>query len=473
MSLPFWHHKKAVSILGLFILGGVASYFALHHFRLLSSKVVMPSNSASLDPAVQELVRIKAAAVTDRPEDASAHGDLGLVYEANSLWQEARACYEIASKIDPNEMLWKLHLAIAYRQTGAYNTALLLLNDLANRDPNVSYIQQRLGQAMLENGDLNGAEKAFRKLIDVAPNATQGYTGLSDILLQRGDYQHAIKLLETAVSLDPKYRTSHYLLGRAYQRLGMFDKAEAELLEGKNASIVFLPDPGSEKIRQYAVNLTTRLQMAKDDLNEGRSQQAAQLLKETLVYHPENVSLLNNLAVAYMRVGEIQQAEALLSKAQRQREGQFMTAINYSSLMLRTNRPLEALQHADNAIELAPNLDQAYFSRALALSRLGRYQEALVATQKTSDLNSQNPQAPALAGDLYMKLIDYEHAKQAYQIALKSDPKMLPALLGYARACMALHQYSEVETALVRARQIAPNHPLVQQIEQQFQRVVR
>ncbi len=466
------HYKKPVFAILLLILIGIAGYFAWFYFRP-TPKITLPSNLMRLDPAVQELVRSKLAVAAEQPRNASVHGDLGLVYEANLLWQEARACFETACELDPDDMLWKLHLAIACRETGDYEEALKRLRNLVKQDPNVSYLQQRLGHALLENGDLNGAESAFRKLIDLASNAPQGYAALGDVLLQKQDYHQAAQLLEKAVALEPNYRTSHYLLGSAYQRLGLPEKAEAELTQGTNAFIQFLPDPTSATVRQYAVNLTARLQQAQEELRGDNAKQAAQMLEETLVHHPENVSLLNNLAVAYMNMGELQKAEGLLGKAQQQHDGQFMTAINFSSLMLRANRAQQALDYADYAIALAPKMDQAYFSRGLALGRLGRTPEALLNIEEALRRSPQNPKNHAFAGDLYMKLGDHSKAQQAYQSALKLDPKMLPALVGNGRANMALGRYSEAESALAQARLIAPDHPLVRQFEQQLRRKVQ
>ena len=293
-------NKSPLFIILLLTAIGIASYFAWAHFRPVPA-VILPPNLTRLDPAVQELIRLKAANVAAQPRDASGHGDLGFCYEANSLWQEARASFATASMLAPEEMLWKLHLAIAYRQTGAYEEALESLTNLARQYPDASHIQQRLGHALSENGDLKGAESAFQKLIALLPDSPYGYSGLGDVLLQMHDHQQAVQLLEKAVSLDPGYRTSHYLLGTAYLRLGLREKAEKELTQGTNATIQFLPDPASATVRQYAVNLTARVQQAEEELRIGNPKEAALLLEQALSHHPKNVTVLNNLAIAYMR----------------------------------------------------------------------------------------------------------------------------------------------------------------------------
>ena len=458
--------KPIYFIMILMVIGG-AGYLAWLYFRP-TPEVVLPQNLARLDPAVQALIRSKAVVAKAQPHDASAHGDLGLVYEANLLWPEARRCFETAAKLDPNEMPWQLHLALAHRQTGAPAEALERLRNLAKKNPAASYLQQRLGQMLLETGDLNEAESAFRKLIDLAPNTAPGYIGLGDILLQKKDDQQAVPLLEKAVALEPNYKTAHYLLGTAYQRLGLQEKAEIELAQGLNASVRFLPDPASARVQQYAVNLTARLQQAQEALHQGNAQHAVQLLEEIRAQHSENVSLLNELAVAYMRLGQFNEAKELLRQAQQRPDGQYMTMINFSALLFRADQPQQALAYADSAIGLAPKMEQGYFSRSQALWRMNRYQEALASLQEALRLNPINSQSLSFAGDLFMKIGNHEKARASYQSALKLDVKMLPALVGLAKANWELGRHAEAQDAFAQARSVAPEHPLVRRLEQQL-----
>jgi len=431
-------------------------------------KVVLPPNLEQLDPAVAALIKAKAALAEAHPREAATHGDLGLAYEANLLWEEARRCFETASWLAPEEMIWPLHHAIAVRQAGDHPQALALLKNLAQKFSYVPALQQRLGQALSETGDLSAAETAFQRVIDLAPNAPQGYAGLGSILLQKQNVQRAAPLLEKAVALAPDYRNPHYLLGLAYRDLGWQDKAEIELARGLNASIVFLPDPATEKVEQYAVNLTARLKQAEVHLGANHPKDAARILEEARAHHPDNVSLLNHLAVAYMRQGLLPEADALLSRAEKIGKSKFMTYINLSALALRGNDPELALQYAGSAIAEAPKMAQAYFVQAQALARLRRFSEALKSMQTVLELDSPKPQNFAFAGDLYLEQRAYEKAWQYYESALKLEAQMLPALVGLARAQWALGHRTEAQTALAEARRLAPDHPLILRLEKEF-----
>jgi len=458
--------KKFFFILAV-VATGIIGFFGRSYLRP-APQVILPQNLEQLDPAVVALIKSKASAAGAGPREASRHGDLGLVYAANLFWDEARLCFETASKLAPEEMLWKLHHAIAVRQAGDYQRALELLKSLAKQYSYVPALQQRLGQTLLETGDLTGAEAAFQKLINLAPGAPQGYAGLGNIMLQKQNASAAAQLLEKAVALAPDYRNAHYLLGLACRDLGWNDRAEIELARGLNASIVYLPDPATEKIEHYAVNLTSRLKQAEAYLNANDPKSAAQILEPALAYHPENASVLNNLAVAYMRQGLLPEAEKLLRRALNSDESRFITYINISSLALRANRADQALQFADSAVAAAPKMGQAYFVRGQALARLQRFDDALKNMQMVLQLDTPKPQNYAFTGDIYMELRAYEKARNYYQNAIKLEASMLPAIVGLARASWALGRREEAKTALAEARRLAPAHPLIRRLEQEF-----
>ncbi|RMH21726.1 MAG: hypothetical protein D6696_05140, partial [Acidobacteria bacterium] len=68
---------------------------------------VLPADAASLDPEVAALVERQAAAVREEPASAAGHGTLGLIYEANDLWQLARESYARALALDPGDRRWR------------------------------------------------------------------------------------------------------------------------------------------------------------------------------------------------------------------------------------------------------------------------------------------------------------------------------------------------------------------------------
>lgn len=431
--------------------------------------VALPGNLDRLDPAVVALVQRRAAEVAARPRDAAAHGELALVYEANGLWDEAKAAFEIASRLDPAATSWRFHLALARRESSDLDGALDLFRSLAAEAATFPALEQRLGEALLETGDLDGAKAAFRRLIELLPEEPDGYVGLGDVLQRQGDLAAALAELERAVAMAPGYRIAHYLLGTTYARLGRREEAEGELKKGAGGAFRYLPDRLTSRVEEYAVNLTARLDRAGSYLGAGRPAAAAELLEAAREHHSENVTLLNNLAVAYLRLGRPDDAERVLEKARGLDPAKFSTYLNLASWALRAGRLELALAHADSAVARAPDLAAPRFTRAQVLARSGRYEDALASLAQSLERDAGNPRAMAFSGDLCRQLERLGPARDHYRKALAIDPELLPALIGLARTSAALGDPEAAMARLEEARSIAPGHPLVARLERDLE----
>ncbi len=460
-------HSVFIALLGLLLLAG-AGYFVWPLVRPAPA-VVQPANPAALDPPVASLIRNKVMLAQARPRAASAHGELGLAYEANLLWDEAVASYRTAVRLAPDDPGWRLHLALATRQAGDFDAALRLLRALAADVPFSAAVQQRLGMALAEQGALDEAAAAFRQVITLAPELPHGYVGLGDVLLQQDDATQARVLLERAVALAPDYRMAHYLLGQAYQRLGYPDVAEQALARGVNATPWFLPDPLTERVQGYAVNLTARLDEAGAYLNADRPEEAARVLEQVRDAHPDNVAVRNNLAIAYLRQGRLDEAHHLLRSTLALDTTRFSTYLNLVAWAERAQQFEQALTYADGAVAQAPSLAQPHFARGQVLARLGRLEEALTSLQKAIEYDAAKPEPYTLSGDLLLRMKRYDEAFQAYQQAVERGPNLFPAQIGLARAAATLGRRAEAEAALAAARRLAPDHPLVAQTARQLQ----
>lgn len=429
---------------------------------------VVPANLERLDPAVQALIREVVAEVREAPGDGQRHGTLGLVYEANLLWDEARECFRIATELDPEEPLWRYHLAVASRQVGDFAGSLAVLEQVVAEDPSFAPGQQRLGLALLEAGQLERARAAFERLIELEPYAPEGYAGLGDVLLRRGDPARAAENLEKAVQRDPEDRAARYLLGLAYRGLGRERESARELALGADSEIRHLPDPFAAEVERYAVSLTARNERAQTHLQRGEPEEAARLLEETLSFHPRNVTTLNNLAIARMHQGDMEAAFETLQRARRADDGKFSTYLNLASWAQRAVRPEQALEYARAAVARGAGVARTHGALALALVRLGRTAEAVEALETAMRLDARDLQVRMRLADLYERAGRLEEALGQYRAAAALWPVALPAHLGAARTGLALGRLDEASAALAEAERLAPDHPEVSVLKQKL-----
>lgn len=439
---------------------------------------VPPTDLSRLEPAVQRLVRQHVEALRATPEDAGAWADLGLVYEANILWAQARSCFERAlelapSERSPNERLWRFHLAIATQEAGDFTAALDQLRRLGTetstletstpKTPALAAVHQRLGLALLANGEPVEAFAAFSRLIEALPGAPEGYLGAGHALLDQGKPAEAIGLLRKTLEIDPRHRGAHHRLGLALRAVGQLEEARRELALGVGASDRLLPDPLTGKVQRYAVHLTARVDRAAGLLATRRPARAREILELCLADHPDNLTVLNNLAIARLRLGELRPARELLDRALAINPRKFSTWINLTSWALRAGQPEQALTYATGAVERGET-SHTYANRAQVLVRLGRTEDAVTDFEKAVALDGRNPNPWLAAAGLNEQLGRRERARDLYSEAIDLHPGLLPAYLGLGRLELTLGRVREAKAALESARAIASEHPGVAEL---------
>ena len=430
---------------------------------------VLPSDLQRIDPAVADAIRRQAAEMNAAPERIEPVQTLCLIYEANMLWDLARKCFEVVAAAAPEDLLWRYHLAIAAHETGRTGESTQMLGELARLNPGFAPLQQRLGEALLQSGDLAGAEAAFRRVIELEPAAAVGHAGLGNVLLRRQQYPAAIEVLEQAVGLDPSYRAARYLLGLAYRGAGRPEDAARELAMGLDAETRYLPDLLTARLGQYRVSSTARMAQGMALLGAGRADQAAAVLEQALVYEPDNITLLNNLAIAYMYQGRLDLAHQTLQRALHLDDQKFSTYLNLSSWALRSGKSDQALDFADAAVARASELYQTHLSRARVLVYMGRHEEALESLETAARLNTRSPEPFAMLADQQVRLGRLDEAESNYRDALSVAPDFFPAYLGLAQIYMRKGQPAEAQSAVQKAAELAPGHPAVAKAARQLE----
>jgi len=398
--------------------------------------------------------------VTAQPDDGASYAELGLIYEANILWADARRAYAVAVELEPASTWWRFHLAVASRNTGDLEAALSLLQELAAEQPNLAPIQQRLAEAFTEEGDLDAAAAAYQRVIDLAPDAPHGYHGLGEVSLLQRDFSKASQLMERAVALDPGYRGSHYMLGLAYRGLGRLNEAQSQMALGIDAWPRYLPDPLTPKIHDFVVNLPARRNMAAAML-QARPAQAALLLEKVLKEQPDNTTDLNNLAIAYMRLGRFDDARASLEEARRLAPEKFQTWLNLSSLAIRGGDPQAAVIYAKAAVERAPTMAQTHVALAMAEAETGNLEATATALEDALQFDARDPQIHGMLAEVSVQLDRPGAAEQHFQDVLEIRPASLTAILGLGRLYIQQGDREQANAMLARANKLAPGNARV------------
>ncbi len=289
------------------------------------------------------LIESTLAEASAEPGDPERHANLGMVYQANMMYEEAQASYRNAVALAPDNIPWRHRLALALEFGEQPDQALAVLRDIVERAPEFAPSWQRLGSLLLERSQIDAAEAAFRRVTELAPGAKEGYTGLGQVLLARRDHAGAVEQLTRAIAIDPDNRQAHYALGLAYRALGRTAEAEFELELGKEAPLLIMPDPLSHKVASYTTNHITLNTAALRHLDQGRPEEAVKLLELALRSRPDDLVVLSNLAGAWILARRYELALPLLERILEEDPGHGSAYVNLGECLGHLGRFEEAL----------------------------------------------------------------------------------------------------------------------------------
>lgn len=184
-------------------------------------------------------------------------------------------------------------------QAGRLEDAAALYQKALDRNPTDRSIQYDLGCLLAQTGKLPQAKMLLSALADQAPNA-EVYAALGQVHEQLDDGESAQASLENALQLEPENAKTLWRLSRVLLRM---DKpAQAELLLQRLLAI----EPTHVEARYHLGEL---------DLRDGQPELAIHEFRQALRQDAAHVMAWNGLAVAYIRVGALDEAQRALDRA--------------------------------------------------------------------------------------------------------------------------------------------------------------
>jgi Tfp pilus assembly protein PilF len=192
--------------------------------------------------------------------------------------------------------------------------------------------------------------------------------------LLEGKYNEAISELSMAVSLDPKLTEAHNLLGVAYDRKGFGDRAKDSFERAVKL------EEDAETLNNLGFSL----------YQNGNYRAAIDRLKRAAKLAPNDERILNNLGLAYCRLGKVDEAYKAFARA----TGPLNGNLNTAKMMERFGREDEAIRYYEAARQIDPMNTIALRRLSDLYQRTGRASEAdstraaLALAQNQSAVNS-------------------------------------------------------------------------------------
>ena len=236
-------------------------------------------------------------------------------------------------------------------------------------------------------------EPLIRSYVNDHPNSAWGWYALGYSQFAQKEIGDSIKSLSKSLSLNVKNAEAHKILGRDLMVIGRFDGAETEFQQ----AIRYAPN-SSEGYYDLG-----KLYSLQDNWLAARKQ-----FEEAIRINPGSIETIDALGFAQEALNDDGAAVQSYEKAialNQERHGKFVSAhVNLSAYYNRTGNPAKGLEYAQQALELDPKSDSAWFQKARAEERQGQLQAAAESLNHAITLNQRSSSYYYVLSGIYRRL---------------------------------------------------------------------
>src|SRR5438034_5105146 len=276
-------------------------------------------------------------------------------------------------------------------------------------DPKSAAALTALSYAQQANFDLEGARDSLERAVQADPNNALAWARLAEIHMSFAELDKALEAAQKAVSLDPNLSRTQMVLGFAYL-------TRVNTIESKRSFERAIELDQADALSRLGLGLA---KIREGDLTEGRKEVEIAASLDT-----NNSIVRSYLGKAYYEEKRSDLTDREYATA-KELDPKDPTPFFYDAIQKQTtNRPVEALQDMQTAIELNDNravyrsrlqLDSDLAARSASLARiytdLGFQQLALVEGWKSVNTDPSNFSAHRFLADSYSVLPRHEIAR--------------------------------------------------------------
>jgi protein O-mannosyl-transferase len=184
----------------------------------------------------------------------------------------------------------------------------------------------------------------------------------------------------------------------------------------------------------------------------GTYRDAETCFRAVLSKNPSSATAHNNLGIALLQRGSLNEAIADFEKAVEVMPDYDRGQYNLGAALLKKGQRDRAILHLKNALKINPNYPKAYYSLATALSEKGENDQAIAYYERALKLEPGFLDAHGSLGNLLLEKGEIDAAMAHYQKAIELDPGNATAhydlAVGFVRKGQLHGAIAELETVL-------------------------
>jgi tetratricopeptide (TPR) repeat protein len=345
-----------------------------------------------------------------------------------------------------NPQAW-FDLGFAQSHLGKSAEAIAAYKKATQLDPKWFEAQQNLGLALAKSGDLTAAASALKIAVTLKPTVggqqslAAAWISLAQVT-EDSEPQDSLAAYQKASELDPTNSDAQLGAARMAQRSGNSAAAEQQYLRlaeaGNNDSIeqliaLYLKQKrfadAESWLRKYMSanpqNAAAQLQLGKLLAAEGKSQEAISTLEPVYKASPDP-KIAGFLASLYLEAKQYPAAASLLRGLIAQNPNDPQLYLDYGTALMHQLKYVEAQTVLLKAVQLKPDLVEAYFDLGYAAEQNKNYDLTIRALDARAKLQPETPATLFLRATAYDNLRMYKLAAENYKLFLAAAGGKFP-----------------------------------------------
>ena len=190
---------------------------------------------------------------------------------------------------------------------------------------------------------------------------------------------------------------------------------------------------------------------------QGDLRAAERLYEEALALAPDRPSIMNNLAVVYIKSGKYLPARQLCERCLAIDPNDRHALVHLGICLVKSNEATDALSAFDAALALQPDDPRVLANRAGALLQLNRFDDAVEESERALSIEGDLPDALNVLGNTLLKLGRTEEALASFRRALASQPDHDETLFNLAATLLRSGQEGEANELFRHAVDLRPD----------------
>ena len=390
---------------------------------------------------------------------------LARAYERAGDGDAAHKMLETARRSAPNNPDVLRAVASYYRDTGHYDQAIRVLEDLHTKD---EHTLAELGYSYTLAGNAHAAAENYGAAASRAPKDIEIQLNAAQAMLNAGEFDKATALLQHAASLNPQ----HY---RVYALRGRLDAAQhrnEDAIREYEAALQHLPEGVPEGVL-YPIGLRVDLAEAYRDAGDAANAErvtkdAAAAISSLDVPGTARPEFLRLRALTEISGGNVDSAEKDLKEALQLEPRNSVLLLTYANLLWKTQRQQEARTIYREALAIDSSNAGALGSLGFLSRETG---DSAAARGYFLEFAKKHPDdyVPYLAlGDLDSSDRQFAEAQESYDRAFQRSPSNPLIVSGAMNAALEAHNTAQARQWLARASDAVRQNPQVMREHERY-----